>query len=80
MELVDTINGMLSDDYTDRLKAEYQQLIIRIDGLERYLKNNRTDIRDIEREAMYIQLYAMLEYKKALQLRAMLMNIKIKGE
>jgi len=35
MDLKDTIPGMLSDDHKERLKAEYQQLIIRA----RRLKN-----------------------------------------
>lgn len=34
MKLKDTIEGMLSDDYKERFKAEYKQLIIRLDRLE----------------------------------------------
>ena len=30
MELKDTVDGMLSDDYKERFKAEYQQLKIRL--------------------------------------------------
>lgn len=33
MELRDTINWMTSDDYKNRMKAEYHQLMIRIRGL-----------------------------------------------
>ena len=29
MELKDTINGMISDDYKERFKAEYNQVVIR---------------------------------------------------
>lgn len=37
LELKDTINEMLSDDYEDRFWAEYQQLMIRRDKLESIL-------------------------------------------
>lgn len=33
MELKDTVEGMLSSDYKERFKAEYQQLKIRLDKL-----------------------------------------------
>lgn len=33
MELKDTIEGMTSDDYKERFKAEYKQLIIRLEKL-----------------------------------------------
>ena len=35
MILADTVSGMLSDDWKDRFKAEYYQLKIRTEGLER---------------------------------------------
>lgn len=35
MELKDTVKGMLSEDYKERFKAEYKQLVIR----SRKLKN-----------------------------------------
>lgn len=37
--LEDTVKLMLSDNYEDRLKAEYQQLRIRRDKLHNYVKN-----------------------------------------
>lgn len=36
MKLEDTIGLMCSDDYKDRLKAEYLQLVIRMRKLNRY--------------------------------------------
>ena len=38
MELKDTVDLMLSEDYKDRVKAEYYQLKIRIEKLEAMLK------------------------------------------
>lgn len=37
MELKDTVNNMLSDDWKKRLLAEYQQAKIRLAGLEGYI-------------------------------------------
>ena len=35
MELKDTVQLMQSDDYKDRFRAEYQQLVIRFEKLKR---------------------------------------------
>lgn len=37
MELKDTVSLMLSDDYLERMKAEYYQAKNRCENLERYL-------------------------------------------
>lgn len=37
MDLKDTVDLMLSEDYRDRFKAEYQQVKIRKDKLEAYI-------------------------------------------
>lgn len=46
MELKDTVESMLSDDYKERLVAEYQQLSIRIEKLReaifQYSLGNKT--------------------------------------
>lgn len=39
-KLSDTVEWMLSDDYRVRLKGEYWQLVIRLEGLRRYLHEN----------------------------------------
>lgn len=39
MILKDTVNMMTSEDYKERFKAEYYQLKIRIDRLEKMLKS-----------------------------------------
>jgi len=38
VKLEDTIGLMCSDDYRDRMKAEYIQLAIRINKLEKYME------------------------------------------
>lgn len=40
-ELKDTIDWMLSDDFRLRIKAEYWQLIIRMDMLKKFVKKAR---------------------------------------
>lgn len=39
MELKDTIDGMLSNDYKERFKAEYKQVFIRYKKLEDIINN-----------------------------------------
>lgn len=43
MELADTIEGMFSDDWLDRVKAEYEQTKIRYEKLTKYLAENNND-------------------------------------
>lgn len=73
MELKDTIEGMLSDDYKERFKAEYKQLCIRIKKLEKILDDfyeskisfKLTDVKLLERQAI-----AMIDYREILEKRA----------
>lgn len=58
-ELHNTIYGMISDDYKERLKAEYQQAKIRLDKLNNYLSKNK-DIED--KELLYAQANYMIGY------------------
>lgn len=39
MVLEETVEGMLSKDYEERFVAEYQQLLIRYEGLKKMLDN-----------------------------------------
>lgn len=48
MELKDTVEGMLSSDYKERFKAEYQQLEIRSIKLGRMLANHYAGKLDFE--------------------------------
>lgn len=74
MELKETVNQMLSNDYRDRFIAEYEQVIIRL----RSLKNTIDDYRDgrlkfnlntpielLETQYNYMSLYAAVLVKRA---------------
>lgn len=43
MELKDTVNGMLSSNYFERFEAEYQQLVIRSNKLEKFIMRVETE-------------------------------------
>ena len=73
MELEDTIDGMLSDDYKERLKAEYQQVDIRVGKLLNYLENTK-DIKD--RDLLEVQALNMLSYSTILKFRLERLNCK----
>lgn len=72
MELKDTVEGMLSDDYKERFRAEYQQLIIRknkLDSMLVKLKDGTLDFkptcptRVLEEQAKLMEklMYTMIE-------------------
>lgn len=73
MELKDTVEMMLSDDYKERVKAEYYQLTNRIKGLEKMLENWELGKLSFEPESpkkLYKeQLVGMKKYAASLQLR-----------
>ena len=72
MELKDTIDDMLSDDYKKRFIAEYNQLYCRILKLENIIVN--WDNLDFTPTSSYndllMQLHYMHMYKKILSKRA----------
>lgn len=75
MELKDTVSQMVSDDYKERFKAEYNQLKIRRDKLETMLldwKENKLNFILSSPIHLYKkQLTAMNDYLEALQERAL---------
>ena len=81
MELKDTVALMLSDDYTDRFKAEYYQLKIRRDQL--YDMIARVDTGTLEHDlpcsiSIYAEQCASMErYLRFLELRAEIEGIKL---
>ncbi len=83
LELADTVAGMLSADYRDRLVAEYRQLCIRTRGLLRLL--GRWDRGELgfeptcPRDVLARQLDAMCEYRSTLERRAALEGIDLGG-
>lgn len=80
MELKDTIERMLSDDYKERLIAEYQQLGIRIEKLREAIFQYSSDNKDwpSEKRALYQkQLDVMRQYQDVLTER--ILDEKIPG-
>lgn len=77
--LVDTIELMKSEDYKDRFKAEYYQLKIRYERLDAMVKNwdNLEFTPTCEKQVYRLQLAAMLDYLKVLEIRADIENIKL---
>lgn len=81
MELKDTVDMMLSDDYKERFKAEYYQLKIRHDKLSTMVAKFKAgtldftpscDIKLFEKQIEFMQLYLCM-----LALRANIENIEL---
>lgn len=77
MELKDTVKLMESKDYTDRFKAEYLQLKIRISKLRNYIDNNLSDKDKVNIDKLLNQLFVMRAYADVLDERAMRENIDL---
>ena len=82
MELKDTINLMLSDDWKDRLKAEYWQTVIRERNLHAYNIKLEAfpELQDnLDSPAWYLarQEELMTEYLHFLELRAVRSDIDL---
>lgn len=82
MELKDTIKLMLSDDWRDRLKAEYWQTVIRLRKLHTYNINLEAfpELQDkLDSPAWYLvrQEEIMREYLYYLELRAVKSGIDL---
>lgn len=75
MELKDTVDLMLSDDWKDRLKAEYMQCLIRIRKLQAALHQNQMG--SWEREVLTQQMHAMCGYCGVLASRVLQNGISI---
>ena len=81
MILAETINGMVSKDYKERFIAEYQQLVIRYNGLKNML--NKWDRNELPftptcpRSTYNMQIKAMTDYIAVLEARAVMENIDL---
>jgi hypothetical protein len=75
VELKDTVELMLSDDYKERLLAEYIQVNVRAVKLADFIKNNKSND-DIQ--LLKDQLMTMCAYILALRKRATVENIDLK--
>lgn len=79
MELKDTVEMMLSDDYKERFKAEYWQLKIRHDKLQKMVDNwENLDFTPTCPYSIYAyQLIAMEDYLMLLRNRAVLEEVEL---
>ena len=71
------IAGIISDDYIERLKAEYKELNKRINKLTEYVTHYKKDIKAIEVYLYEAQLEHMIAYRNVLELRASLDDISL---
>ena len=81
MTLEETIDKMISSDYVDRFKAEYNQLQIRIAGLDKMLDGYAKGTLDFEPKCSYTmlnnQLRIMKRYESMLETRAKIEDIRL---
>ena len=82
LDLSDTIEWMSSDDYKERLKAEYYQAVIRHDKLvcmvAKYHRGKLTFKPECPYELLEMQIMAMDKYIDILKIRAQIEHIPIK--
>ena len=81
MQLKDTVEIMNSEDYKERFKAEYYQLLIRLDNLTSMLidwENNMLDfVPKCSKETLENQVLFMQGYIGILRLRAEIEGIDL---
>lgn len=71
MELKDTVEGMLSSDYSERLRAEYDQASIRLEKLteilDKYEDDPKNIVLDCPVDMLYRTKFYLELYRNALQ-------------
>ena len=81
MELLDTIELVGSEDYKTRFRAEYYQIKIRTEKLEKILEQHKKGTLPFELTCevgmLHTQYIFMLHYKETLEDRARVENIKL---
>lgn len=81
MELKDTIKMMQSTNYKERFKAEYNQLVIRYNSLNRMIEDWDKGCLSFEptcpRSTYDLQLKAMKDYITVLEVRAVMESIEL---
>ena len=83
MELLNTIDMMTSDDYKERFKAEYFQVLIRYKKLQNMLDTwdeGKLDFTPTCPRSTYdLQMRAMKDYIAVLEARAMMENVNLES-
>ena len=81
MQLEDTVEMMNSEDYKERFKAEYFQLLLRLNGLLGMLSKWENGMLDFEpkcsKETLRNQVIFMEGYLETLRLRAEIEGIEL---
>ena len=81
MQLKGTVEMMTSEDFKERFKAEYYQLLIRLDGLTSMLIKWENNMLDFEpkcpKETLENQVIFMQGYIDILRLRAQIEEIDL---
>ena len=81
MELKDTIEMMGSSDYKERFRAEYYQLLLRLDALTSMLIKWENNMLDFEpkcsKETLENQVIFMQGYMGILRLRAEIEGVEL---
>lgn len=81
MELIDTLELMASDDYKNRFKAEYYQLKLRLEKLNKTIIKALANTLEFELscdvQLLEEQSYAMAQYMKCLEIRAEIEGIEL---
>ena len=81
MQLKDTVELMISRDYKERFKAEFYQLLIRLDSLTSMIikwENNKLDFEPkCSKETLENQVIFMQGYMGILRLRAEIEEIEL---
>lgn len=82
MKLTNTSEMMNCKDYKERFRAEYYQLVIRLNGLKNMLdkwdKSELTFIPTCPRSIYNTQITAMSDYLEVLKVRAIIEKIEFK--
>lgn len=82
MQLNKTVDMMLSDDYTERFKAEYHQVVNRANKLRKMVKDYKNGKLDFEPtcsiDLLMWQLRSMDDYIYVLKIRAEVEGISLK--
>ena len=81
MELIDTNEMMISDDYKERFRAEYYQIVIRYKKLQAMLdkwdNGNLKFEPTCPRSSYNLQIKAMTDYIAVLEARAVMENVDL---
>lgn len=84
MKLEQTVNMMLSDDYKERFKGEYWQLVTRYKGLKSMLDKWDNSTLNFEptcpRSTYNMQIKSMTDYIAVLEARAIMEGIDLVKE